>query len=577
MSAKLILRATFALAYALLALDACTQSADEVPPPSAGAHACDGGVCLQVGECRAGEASAQFRSQVAPPAEMIPGTRAWASVTFDNCSGQTWSASSFAVRPHGPADESTWGIGRVALPSDVPDGARVTIPFEVTAPTTAGQYPFTWHLEGEDVGTLQEPSRVEQITVRHSADCTKEGPPARFLGWTVPSFVATGEPLHATLRFANCSSATWTATDQYALGSQADADNTTWGEKRVPLPNDVASQTIVDIPLDLTAPRDPGAYRFSWKIVQEGVSWLDEATPVATVYALERYNCGDGGPTARFVREDGVPSEVTPGQEIHATTTFANCGGSTWSSGFHVGAAAPSSDGVWSAGAIALPLPVAPGFAITVAINGRAPGAPGTYPYRFAVIHDGVGAVDDASPLHNVTVRCVPRCGDHNCGGDGCGGSCGGCGSGATCDGAYCREIPKTLSCGNVQWWNSYITYGPYVSYGWWDTDLGVSSGTPVQLRHASLLDRTGVYAWGYMPEFTDLVTGKRFRMLHLRPANQYATTIGKIYPAGYIVGLSGGDTYETGLGKYSTGAHLCIQTLDKYRNCFPAGRDACN
>ena len=140
--------------------------------------------------------------------------------------------------------------------------------------------------------------------------------------------------------------------------------------------------------------------------------------------------------------------------------------------------------------------------------------------------------------------------------------------------------VPDTcagaLSCSHVQWWNSALTYGPYMSYGWWDTDLAVSSGTPVQLRHASKLDKHGVYGWGFMPEFTDQVTGKRFRFLHLRLANQYATADGTIYPAGFVVGLSGGDTADTGLGPYSTGAHLCVQTLDTYRNCFPTGKDPC-
>jgi hypothetical protein len=142
--------------------------------------------------------------------------------------------------------------------------------------------------------------------------------------------------------------------------------------------------------------------------------------------------------------------------------------------------------------------------------------------------------------------------------------------------------VPDTcagaLSCSNVQWWNVALTYGPYMSYGWWDTDLAVSHDTPVILRHASKLDKHGVYGWGYMPEFTDQVTGKRFRYLHLRPqaGKMLATEVGKIYPAGYVVGFSGGDTADTGMPTYSTGAHLCVQTLDAYRDCFPAGKDPC-
>lgn len=140
-------------------------------------------------------------------------------------------------------------------------------------------------------------------------------------------------------------------------------------------------------------------------------------------------------------------------------------------------------------------------------------------------------------------------------------------------------DLPETyvesLACSHLQWWNSYITYS-HMSYGWHDTDLSVRSSTPVQLRHASKLLRHGVYGWGYMPEFVDLVTGKRFRFLHLRPQHQWATAVGHVYPAGYVVGLSGGDTRDTGLGVYSTGAHLCVQSLSPYRACFPAGRDAC-
>ena len=132
------------------------------------------------------------------------------------------------------------------------------------------------------------------------------------------------------------------------------------------------------------------------------------------------------------------------------------------------------------------------------------------------------------------------------------------------------------LSCSNLQWWNSYITYQS-VSYGWHDTDLGVSHGTKVQLRHASRLDRYGTYGWGYMPEFTDLVTGDRFRYLHLLPQDRWATEVGHVYEAGTVVGLSGGDTKDTGLGVYSTGAHLCVQTLAAYRSAFPAGHDSCH
>jgi hypothetical protein len=137
----------------------------------------------------------------------------------------------------------------------------------------------------------------------------------------------------------------------------------------------------------------------------------------------------------------------------------------------------------------------------------------------------------------------------------------------------FCTGV---LSCSSLQWWNTALTYGPYASNGWWDTDLAVSHDTPVVLRHDSKLYKTGVYGWGYMPEFVDQVTGYKFRYLHLRPQKQLATTVGQVYPAGTIVGYSGGDTADTGLGTYSTGAHLCVQTIEAYRTAFPTGKDPC-
>ena len=140
-----------------------------------------------------------------------------------------------------------------------------------------------------------------------------------------------------------------------------------------------------------------------------------------------------------------------------------------------------------------------------------------------------------------------------------------------------------TVDCNAKQWWNAAITYGPYQDYNpgsgvtyWWDTDLAVSASSPVQLRHDSKLVAEGVHPWGWQPTFVDQVTGKTFQFLHLRPQNKYATQIGKVYPSGTIVGLSGGDTTDTGYPKYSSGAHLCVQTPDTWESSFPKGVEPC-
>jgi hypothetical protein len=121
-------------------------------------------------------------------------------------------------------------------------------------------------------------------------------------------------------------------------------------------------------------------------------------------------------------------------------------------------------------------------------------------------------------------------------------------------------------------WWHARWTWDHWTSLGWDDTDLAVSSRTAIQLRHASRLVAYGTYAWGYMPTFVDTVTGYKFKFLHLKPQYERATWINHVYPAGYVVGYSGGDTWDTGgAGRgYSTGAHLCVQTLVGFRRAFP-------
>ena len=357
----------------------------------------------------------------------------------------------------------------------------------------------------------------------------------------------------------------------WSLTSLADPANT-WGITDAELPNDVPSGAEVTVDLDLTAPSRPGRYRYAWRVARDGVG-VGESSPALSPVVLNAAECNSTSTRARFVSQVTPPGTVDPNQGFDVRATFANCGDDTWDGRFHLDSALAGMARTWGAGPVDLPLPVGAGFEIDVPFRVRAPATPGRYPYRWAVTGPS-GALAEPTPSSDITVRCIPQCGDHNCGGDGCGGSCGACPGGWSCDGAHC-QAPDRPACDALQWWNTYITY-EHVSYGWYDTDLGVRASTPVQLRHASRLERTGVYGWGYMPEFTDLATGARFRMLHLRPQNQWATNVGQVYPAGHIVGLSGGDTNDTGYPTWSTGSHLCIQTLRTYRSVFPRGTDDC-
>ncbi len=555
------------------ALSACAADEASTPTvnPATTSTGCHDAVCLTLGHCEDGHASAQFRAQTTLPATASPSARLPMSVTFTNCSGVAWSPQGFSLAPVFPDEGSAWGVLRVPLPAWVPNGVQVTFNFGLQAPLATGTYTSRWAISRDGVELFEDHTPTQVVQVLAQADCSATGAPIRFRSQAAPpEFLGVGDHFHTRITFANCSPSALTTADGWALGSATDPADT-WGRRAVPLPGDVPSGAETTFELDLVAPSTPGTYRYAWH-VQQGDAAVGESSPLATPTVLVPAQC-EGARPAQFVRQTAPSDVLDPDQPIDVAVTYGNCSGTTWDASFALDTALPGDARPWSAGPVSLPLRVGSGYQIDVPFRVRAPHTPGRYGYRWAV-RGPAGALDEPTPALERTVRCIPQCGDHNCGGDGCGGSCGGCPGGWSCDGAHCQS-PDLPQCGVLQWWNSYLTY-EHLSGGWHDTDLGVRGSTPVQLRHRSRLDRYGVYGWGYMPEFTDLDTGYRFRMLHLRPQNMYATEVGRVYEAGYVVGLSGGDTYDTGLPVYSTGAHLCIQTLTPYFDVFPRGSDAC-
>ena len=533
---------------------------------------CEGIACVRPGRCRPGEASAQFVAQTALPAVVAPGARVPMSVTYTNCSGVPWDRAGFSLVPVDAEQGAAWGVRRVPLPSLTLEGSEVTFRFELVAPLGTGSYPVRWAVSRDRVEVFQEHAPEQRAQVLAPADCALAGPPVRFRAQVPPPpFVGVGERVRGRVTFSNCSTATLSRADGWRLAARADPADV-WGVTRVELPSDVPYGAEVSVDLDVVAPSRPGRYRWAWQMAQGEVG-VGEVSPAVEPVVLHPADCGNATTPARFIRHAPPPDTVDPHQSFEVSETFGNCGSAVWDGAFRLDSALPGGARPWTSGPVSLPLPVGPGFSIEVPFRVRAPGSPGRYPYRFAITGPE-GALAEPGPSSEITVRCVPHCGDHNCGSDGCGGSCGSCPGGWSCDGAHC-QAPDRPVCSAIQWWNTYLTY-EHISYGWHDTDIGVRSGTRIQLRHTSRLDRTGVYAWGYMPEFTDLSTGARFRMLHLRPQHQWATEVGRVYPAGYVVGISGGDTRDTGLGPYSTGQHLCIQTLRTYRDAFPRGVDPC-
>ncbi len=132
------------------------------------------------------------------------------------------------------------------------------------------------------------PSCAGAACVTTSAACAGSTTEAVFVAESVPTGpLATGIAVDVSVTFANCGARTWTAaaagaTTGFKLGAQAPQDNATWGMGRVALPADVPPNGAVRVPFTIQAPTTPGAYAFSWEILNEGVAWIPAASPVTT-------------------------------------------------------------------------------------------------------------------------------------------------------------------------------------------------------------------------------------------------------------------------------------------------------
>lgn len=93
------------------------------------------------------------------------------------------------------------------------------------------------------------------------------------------SFAAyAGQTFHATVTIWNLTeNPPWSSDRRYKLGSWNPADNATWGPSRIELPGEITCLERVDFLIAARAPSVPGRYPFSWRMVQEGVTWFGDA------------------------------------------------------------------------------------------------------------------------------------------------------------------------------------------------------------------------------------------------------------------------------------------------------------
>lgn len=99
---------------------------------------------------------------------------------------------------------------------------------------------------------------------------------ASFLSQDVPATMDPGQKATVRITVKNTGQSTWTAEENYMLGSWNPKDNTHWQVHRIKLADgeQVAPNQSHTFVFDITAPSDAGRYDFQWRMLEEQVEWF---------------------------------------------------------------------------------------------------------------------------------------------------------------------------------------------------------------------------------------------------------------------------------------------------------------
>ncbi len=224
--------------------------------------------------------AAAFVSQ-SVPATMVGSQRHTVSVTFRNTGTTTWSSGSkYKLSAQNPVDNRNWGDYRILLPASVLPGNSVTFTWTAVAPELAGSYNFQWRMMQEGLGWFGQSSANVAVAVSTAPNS------ASYVSQSVPATMQAGKTNTVTVTLRNMGTKTWTAAENYRLGSVSPVDNVVWGLQRVALPASVAPGANAVFTFQVKAPVTPGSYVFAWRMMQLGVGWFGSASPNTTVTVI---------------------------------------------------------------------------------------------------------------------------------------------------------------------------------------------------------------------------------------------------------------------------------------------------
>jgi C1A family cysteine protease len=252
------------------------------------------------------------------PTGMVAGQTYTVHVTVQNTGTTIWTASA-GYKLGAVGDSDPFAPNRILLDSgdSIAPGQSKAFTFTMTAPSKAGSYVTDWRMVREGVAWFGSTLLV-QLTVQAGPE--QYG--AAIAANDMPTSMTAGESYVVHVTVQNTGLNTWTAADGYKLGAAGDVDP--FGPTRILLDasDSIAKGQSKAFTFTVTAPRAPGTYVVTWRMVREGVTWFGASSKVSV-------SVSSGVKNAVIVGSD-MPGTMTAGQTYTIHITVQNTGTTTW-------------------------------------------------------------------------------------------------------------------------------------------------------------------------------------------------------------------------------------------------------
>ena len=315
---------------------------------------------------------ATFVSYSGVPSKIVAGGKATVTVRMENTGTTTWTSANYKLGSQSPADNTTWGLKRVSLSSDVLPNAIAEFTFRITAPTALGSEKFRWQMLQGVAGWFGAKTTLQTIVVEDPSfgDATVadqawvKGTPIASV--TLPAASGGAGALTYALTPALPAGVTFTAATRVLAGTPTESKTSTW--------------------YTYTATDTAG----------------DKATISFRIKATEAPR-----DDAAFVSYSGVPSKIAADGTATVTVTMRNTGTTTWTSaaGYKLGSQSPADNTTWGLSRVAVPSDTAPNETADFAFTITAPGTTGGHAFAWRMVRDAATWFGASTTSSTVTVE----------------------------------------------------------------------------------------------------------------------------------------------------------------------------